>query len=867
MRITVFLLFLASTVAGCASTPTANSVQVSPSAFPTALPRPTSPAPTSAPIAATLPPPTRIVASSPTVLTRFNLMSMPGEGRAPNALAMLEDTLYVANRNSDNVALIRNGRVQAFIPTASGPTALLADEEHSRVYLATYYTPTISIIENEAISRTAVLSESVQSLAFANGRLLAGLGSSATIQIRDPVSLELKGSVKLSQGFDVLLMVVDAPRNRLLVNSYGFVTVLDLDTLSQVSSFEAPYIFDSLAVDPKDGTIWAGIFDDKQSRGYLVAYDINGRVVRTVALGADLRGTTVDSHGRIYVANSFLNQVDVVEGGDGKVIGSIPVGVNPTALVLDDAERTLYVASESSDNVTAIDATTLKRTALIPVGLDIASLLANEERSRVYAVSSSTDSVFVLEHGQVVDQVTVGHHPIDLARDPSTDRLFVANYGDGTLSIIDEDTLRIQSTSSITRSLTTVSVDPINKHLFADSSMFSLDTLARENVYLANGPGIFQPSEAQLVRANPSQNKIYVFASNGIPGSNSRIVLYAFPENDLAQSKMLPYRNGGNITAMAIDAATHLVYGASTHPLSYKSALMVWNAADEEISELPLTSRTSGMVINPVTSHLFLSHDTTYEPVPGALNKRDNAIQILDTRSFGEVGWLDVPGGPGPMALLDGTVYVAGKDDGAITIIGDAPIVQPPAPTQTFTPTPYPSSTPNPTATHGPPSTAPGATPAACAYQISPFAVNRVTAEIESSLGCPTSSGTQARFAVQQFEHGAMYYVDDEKQILVMLDAQTWRGFDDTWSSELPEDTCPSILVQPPSVKPKRGFGKVWCEQEAIREKIGSGESPEIGLYTAPLQHFQHGVVFGPPDAEQVRVKKVFVLLQNGMWN
>jgi YVTN family beta-propeller protein len=863
----IFSLLLALALLGCTSTPTpappilavASASPAHQPTVPVASPSATLAAPTESP----LPQPTL---TAPAVLGRFNLVSLPGVGRAPTALALLGDALYVANRESDNVAVIRDRKVRSFIPTAAGPTALLADTANSRVYVATYVTPTISIIANDGVVRTAELGEAGQSLAIAGDNLLVGLGSSATIEIRDPSTLAKKGELKLKEGYDVLLMAVDAPRHRLYANAYGWVVVLDLDTLTELSSFEAPYIFGSLAVDPRDGTIWAGMFDDKQSIGYLVAYDESGKTLKSVRLGPDLRGAAVDSSGRVFVTNSYSNQVAAVDGAAGSILATIDVGVDPTSLVLDDANHLLYAASESSDNVSVIDTSSLKVVGLIPVGMDISALLANEELERVYAASASTDSVFVIENGQVVGEIGVGHHPVDLARDPNTNRLFVANYASGDVTVIDEVKLTVQSTVAITRSLPTVAVDPVTNRLFAGSTVLSLDKLQPEEVYLTKGPGLFGPNAAEYVRANANLHKLYVFADNGIPGSNSRTILYTFSEDKLAESKILEYRNGGNITALAIDPSNQRVYGTATHPLGYTNALEVWDGDDNHLNELALSSRTSGMVVNPQTNHLFLAHSFTYEPYPGVLNKRDNAVQILDTRTLGEVGWLDVPGGPGVMALLGNTVYVAGHDDGAITLIGDVTTREATAPTSTYTPSPYPTSTSTPAPAAARPSTvAPSVTPLACEIPIAQFAQQLWTPALASRLGCPLERERLAQFAAQQYEHGEMYYRDDIKHIYVLFEDGTWVGFDDTWDSTQPSDSCPNVSAGG-LIKPIRGFGKIWCDQPGLRDKIGGGRSDEIGLYKAYAQSYQHGLMFGPSNSDQLRINHVFVLLDDGSW-
>lgn len=103
-----------------------------------------------------------------------------------------------------------------------------------------------------------------------------------------------------------------------------------------------------------------------------------------------------------------------------------------------------------------------------------------------------------------------------------------------------------------------------------------------------------------------------------------------------------------------------------------------------------------------------------------------------------------------------------------------------------------------------------------------------------------------------------MFWREDAKQIYVMFGDKTWVSFADTWTPGLAEDSCPS--VNGGSVKPKRGFGKVWCEQSGVRAKIGAGTSDEFGIYAAPVQGFARGTVFADNK------NQVIVMYSDGKW-
>ena len=92
-------------------------------------------------------------------------------------------------------------------------------------------------------------------------------------------------------------------------------------------------------------------------------------------------------------------------------------------------------------------------------------------------------------------------------------------------------------------------------------------------------------------------------------------------------------------------------------------------------------------------------------------------------------------------------------------------------------------------------------------------------------------------FMLDDFENA------DAKQVYVFFQDRRARSFRDTWQDGQPADSCPAISPAPDTVKPQRGFGKVWCENGTVREGLGAANGPET-LSGGTRQRFQHGVIF-----------------------
>jgi N-acetylneuraminic acid mutarotase len=131
---------------------------------------------------------------------------------------------------------------------------------------------------------------------------------------------------------------------------------------------------------------------------------------------------------------------------------------------------------------------------------------------------------------------------------------------------------------------------------------------------------------------------------------------------------------------------------------------------------------------------------------------------------------------------------------------------------------------------------------------------------VQALLGPPAASGNhppgayQAPGAFQPFEHGAMIYQGDIRGIYVLCgDEQAGRtlvpqrsrptfwGFDDTWDPTQPIGGGPG--PQPGLYEPARGFGKVWRENQAVRDCLGYATTPDETTYTIVSQQFLRGVL------------------------
>lgn len=212
-------------------------------------------------------------------------------------------------------------------------------------------------------------------------------------------------------------------------------------------------------------------------------------------------------------------------------------------------------------------------------------------------------------------------------------------------------------------------------------------------------------------------------------------------------------------------------------------------------------------------------------------------------------------------------------------------------PTATSVPeaaTPTPSAVPTAVTTPESPSTAETALPAspvpgATAAVFVPLEVEEsADCEIESHLdlagfphleekmGCPLDEATFDPVAINEFGEGPDYdrfmlWFSDEQRIYVLFPDGSWQAFDDTWAEDEPTFSCNPLGGEPSSPPlPRRGFGKLWCEQPELQTVLGTVPREERLCQHAVVQRFELGRLLACFEDASVRY---FRILNNGRWD
>ncbi len=177
----------------------------------------------------------------------------------------------------------------------------------------------------------------------------------------------------------------------------------------------------------------------------LTVIDVNTqRVVHTVDLAVRGRAQdmTISPNGQtLYVANTALNSISVLDTSSFGVVAEIAVGISPVAVAVDPRASRVLVANQGSNNVTVIDAFLNRVLATVQVepGPVHISMDPNPRADRAFVASPSSAFMSVLSAstGQVVRRLNVGPGAVASLPDQIANRLFVLKAPQNRLVVFD----------------------------------------------------------------------------------------------------------------------------------------------------------------------------------------------------------------------------------------------------------------------------------------------------------------------------------------------------------------------------------------------------------------------------------------------
>lgn len=139
-----------------------------------------------------------------------------------------------------------------------------------------------------------------------------------------------------------------------------------------------------------------------------------------------------------YVANTFSNDVSVIDVASNTVVATVPVGSSPGGVAITPDGAFAYVTNSGSDNVSVIETAGNTVVATVPVGDLPFGITITPDGAFAYVANQFSNNVSVIAtvSNTVVATVSVGNHPNGIAITPDGAFVYVANQNANTVSVI-----------------------------------------------------------------------------------------------------------------------------------------------------------------------------------------------------------------------------------------------------------------------------------------------------------------------------------------------------------------------------------------------------------------------------------------------
>ncbi len=144
--------------------------------------------------------------------------------------------------------------------------------------------------------------------------------------------------------------------------------------------------------------------------------------------------------GKIYVANAGTNSVGVISTTSFVQTASVPVGPQPSALVLSSDGSKLYCINKGNGTVTVIATADSTILGSLTVGRSPIAAALSPDGSLLYVLNQGSGTVSVINtvtDALVGSPAAVGSTPTQMFIDPRLTRLYVSNRGSNTVSVFD----------------------------------------------------------------------------------------------------------------------------------------------------------------------------------------------------------------------------------------------------------------------------------------------------------------------------------------------------------------------------------------------------------------------------------------------
>jgi YVTN family beta-propeller protein len=305
----------------------------------------------------------------------------------------------------------------------------------------------------------------------------------------------------------------------------------------------------------------------------------------------------IPQSGEIVVANSGSNDVSIVDPVTNHV-STVHAGSLPGIIAVNRATGYAYVANVWENTVTAIYGYGEgKKRKTFATGVGPVNVAVNAMTNKTYVVNNEDGTVSVIdENTDTTATVPVGRRPSGIGINEVTNRIYVGNIWDSSVTVIDGSTDTPMATVPVGDWTYDVAVNPVtNKIYVANAGGTTVTVIDGATHNTVDIPAGSQPNHLAV---NTVTNKIYVVSFYGdltvIDGDSGRSTQIPIPAGQWS-----PY-----LATVAINEVTNKVYVVDM----MSKGLLVVEGLTNEVTVRALEYFPTFVAINTASNTVYVAH-------------------------------------------------------------------------------------------------------------------------------------------------------------------------------------------------------------------------------------------------------------------
>lgn len=274
-------------------------------------------------------------------------------------------------------------------------------------------------------------------------------------------------------------------------------------------------------------------------------------------------------------------------------------------------------------------------------------VVVNQKTDKVYAVETAQGAVTILDAIKGSSTaVKVGEAPVAIAINPVTNKIYVANSGGDTISVIDGSTDSVSANIKVGPRPYTIAVNSATNKIYVTRTFG--DTMTVINGETNETSKIKPPIQADVMEVNAGTNKMYLthYESKNITVMNG------------TTHETTPVATGVHIWAAAINPTTNKIY----FPSAGSSSLFILDGQSNYVSSVITGDVPCAVAIDTVANRIYTA------------NFASNNITVVDGATENILATIPVGTHPQGIAVNSSThtVYVANTGSNNVSVINGA---------------------------------------------------------------------------------------------------------------------------------------------------------------------------------------------------